>query len=398
MRKQLRALALKFLTLTSVVGLAVLPTEAGADGIVSKIVNSPLAASGLVRDARVGINVYLQSDNAKGIEFMDPNVLGYGVPAGGRIEIELSGGFERVAEVPLTQKSIMVVTGAPQQGLPGKAVGYKVSEGDNPDTFTITPTKGEGLVAENLVTPAKGAKKDPVRQRGIKVFHIGFRQSAFVSRGNSGTVQVRFLDAGGKVLHAGRASVDLIPSPVPQIQPTNFPNRQRNHNWQTVKPGQVLGQRPAQAKNVAPKDMFDFKQGIIGAGVLSTPQLKAMKYVLPAVLARYNGGLILRDSDGDGVLDPKSDQIIGGVIAKAPAGAKGQELRSLDVHGSMDLSRPTTAYHRGAGKAFGGAIVLLQFTAGDKPGLYRPTLALLSDPADQSSPDGSSYTYTIVVN
>jgi hypothetical protein len=84
-------------------------------------------------------------------------------------------------------------------------------------------------------------------------------------------------------------------------------------------------------------------------------------------------------------------------MGKAPAGATGQELRSLDVHGSIDLSKPTTAYHPKFGKVFGGAIALMQFTAGNKPGLYQPTLALLRDPSDRSSGDGSSYTFTIVV-
>ena len=73
-------------------------------------------------------------------------------------------------------------------------------------------------------------------------------------------------------------------------------------------------------------------------------------------LARYNGGLIVRDTNGDGRLDPKADQIIGGVIGSAPAGANGQELRSLNTHGAVDLSRPTTAYHPGLGKIFGGAV------------------------------------------
>ena len=60
-----------------------------ADGIVAKIVSSPLAAASTVRGAGIGINVYLQRPAAPGIEFMDPKVLGYGIPAGGRIEIEL---------------------------------------------------------------------------------------------------------------------------------------------------------------------------------------------------------------------------------------------------------------------------------------------------------------------
>ncbi len=378
-----------------------------ADGIVAKIVNSPLSAAGLVQDVPAGINIYLQSAAAKGIEFMNPAVIGYGVPAGGRIEVELGDGFERITEVKLTQKAIMVVTGAPQQGMPGKAVGYKVGEGSRPNIISITPSKETGLPAESLMSPAKGAKEDPVRQRGIKVFHVGFLKSAFISRGTTATAHVRFLDAAGKVVHSGSASVDISTAPVPQIQPTNFPNRQRNHNWQTVQSGQTVGKSAgtiplpimlyARATGKSAKALAKFKQGIVGVGVLSTPQLAKMKYQKPTALARYNGGLIIRDKNNDGVLDPKKDQIIGGILAKAPAGAKGQELRSLNIHGAADLSRPTTAFSRKAGKRFGGAIGLLQFTAGNKPGLYRPTLALLSDPADQNSGDGSSYTYTIVV-
>ena len=160
----------------TVIGLAlgsfVFISGAMADGIGAKIVNSPLSATGLVQDANVGINIYLQSDAAKGIEFMDPNVVGYGVAAGGRIEIEMAKGFERDPKVALVQKTIMVVTGAPQQGMPGKAVGYKVGEGANANTITITPTKQGGLPAEGLMSPAKGAKNDPVRQRGPYRIHF----------------------------------------------------------------------------------------------------------------------------------------------------------------------------------------------------------------------------------
>jgi hypothetical protein len=378
-----------------------------ADGIVNKIVNSPLSATGLVNGARVGINIYLQSEEAPGIEFMNPNVIGYGVAPGGRIEVEMGPGFDRDPKVPLAQKTIMVVTGAPQQGMPGKKVGYTVGEGGNANTITITPTGDKGLSAEKLMSPAPGAKGDPVRQRGIKVFHVGLLQSAFVNAKKTGTVHVRFVDGDGKVVHRGSASVDFIDKPVPQIQPNNFPDRQRNHNWQTVASGETLGVTPgtlpiplmlyAKADGVAPADMVNFKKGTSGVGVLSTQQLKAMKFEKPPQLARYNGGLIVEDSNGDWQLDPATDRIIGGVIGKAPAGAKGQELRSLVKHGAVDLSKPSSAYHPKFGKIFGGSIMLLQFTAGSKPGLYRPTLALLAEPNDISSGDGSSYTYTIVV-
>ncbi len=84
------------------------------------------------------------------------------------------------------------------------------------------------------------------------------------------------------------------------------------------------------------------------------------------------------------------------MIGKAPSGAKGQEIRSLVVHGAVDLSRPSAAYHARFGKFFQGAVGLLQFTAGDKPGKYRPTVALLREPGNLASGDGASYTFTIV--
>ncbi len=153
----------------------------------------------------------------------------------------------------------------------------------------------------------------------------------------------------------------------------------------------------AKAQESDPDKLYAFKEGILGAGVLSTQQLKAAGYDKPAQLARYNGGLILQDSDGDGALEPGKDRIIGGVIGKAPAGAKGQELRSLERGGKPVLSQATAEVAPKPGTRWGGAMMQLQFTAGSKPGKYRPTLALLRDPGDLSSGDGSAYTYTIVV-
>lgn len=131
------------------IGALLAAPGAAADGIVAKIVNSPLSATGLVSGAPISINIYLQSDAAPGIAFMDPNDVGYGIAAGGRVEIEMGQGFERIADVPLLQKTIMVVTGAPQQGMLGKAVGYKVGEGASPNIYTITATKKGGLPADN---------------------------------------------------------------------------------------------------------------------------------------------------------------------------------------------------------------------------------------------------------
>ena len=80
-----------------------------------------------------------------------------------------------------------------------------------------------------------------------------------------------------------------------------------------------------------------------------------------------------------------------------PTGARGQELKSPLVDGKLALSHPADEVSPKVGKRFGGAVMSLAFTAGNKPGKYRPTLALLSDPGDIASENGSRYTYTIVV-
>ncbi len=388
-------------------GVGVTSTAAVADGIVNTIVNAPLSAAGTVQSGRVGVNVYLQKPDASGAAFMDPKVIGYGIPAGGRLEVELGGGYERDWNVALSQAAVMLVTGAPQQGLPGKKIGYSVKAGNNDNTFVFTPTSDKGLPAESIMSPAPGSKLDPIPQRGIKVLHIGFRQSAFINKGDSGTVSVRFIDGAGKVINGGSGKIEFLKTAVPQILPTNFTDKRRNHNWQRVKSGDTLGKTSgtvpvtlmmyAQAKGVSGDGLSTFKQGTEGAGVLSTQQLNAMSYKRPASIKRYNGGLIVQDTNGDGTLDPSSDTIIGGVLGKAPKGAKGQELKTGLKDGKLMLSQPTEQIAPKPGKRWGGAILQLHFTAGSKTGKYQPTLALLREPGNLESGDGSSYTYTIVV-
>ncbi len=396
-----------YMTNVIAAALLVLPSAGIAEGIVSKIVNAPLSATGTVMDARVGVNVYLQSAEASGIEFMNPDVLGYGIPAGGEIQVEMSDGFERDWNVALTQSALMLVTGAPQQGLPGKVLGYTVQDGEFDNVFLITPTDEAGVPADMAMSPAPGSKEDPVRNKGIKVIHIGFQQSAFFNRGSSGTVTVRIINGAGDTVGEGSASLDFINAPVAQVLPTNFPQNRRNHNWQTISAGDTLGRTKGtlpltyMVYGASPKAdteaLYAFKGGLEGVGVLSTPQLKKMGYAKPDALARYNGGLVLQDQNSDGVLDPVSDKIIGGIIASAPKGAKGQELKSLEKDGMPVLSVLTEKMAPKPGKRWGGSMLMLQFTGGSMPGKYRPTVALLNDPDDLNSGDGSSFTYTIRV-
>jgi hypothetical protein len=370
-----------------------------ADGMVGMVVSAPIFANGTVRDIRTGINIYLQSAAARGLDFMDPEVVGYGIPPGGRLEVEMVSGFQRDPNVPLAQPSILLVAGTPQQGLPGRAAGYTVSEGRNRNTFVITPSTPKGLDPARLVTDAAGAKRDRIPQRGIKIIHIGMKMS-FVNRGPAGRVEVRVLDSRGAVVNSGTGEIEFLAEPRPQIFPTNIPHDKRNHNWQRIAPGQSAGG----TEGTVPLSFLLFERnegfgnkGITGAGVLSARELGILNYRIPEPLRRYTGGLILKDSNGDGLLDPGQDQIIGGVFIDAPEGAKGHEARTPLFGDRHYLSRPTGVYNKRAGAKLGGAVMLVEFKGGDKKGIYRPTFALLRDPSDITSPDGSSYVYTVVV-
>ena len=383
-----------------VLGGIVIAQTAMAGGIVSTIVNAPLSATGTVVGAPEGINVYLQSSLAQGAAFMNPDVIGYGIPAGGVMEIEMAGDYERTFGIPLTQSALMMVTGAPQQGLPGGAVGYAISEGDTENVFLVTPTDAAGLVAETLMSPSPGAASDRVRQRGIKVLHIGFQESAFLNAGSTGRVIVRIKDANGNVVAQGSGSIDFLPQAQPQILPTNFPNATANHNWQQVALNTTLGESEGtlpltymlygKAQATDADGLYTYKDGFNGVGVVSARQLAAAGFNPPATLARFADGLVVQDSNGDGVLDPRVDAIVGGVNIAAPNGATGYELHSIG------LSVPTSDIAAKAGKRWGGSMLQLAFTSGDKAGQYRPTVTLLADPADTASADGAAFTYTVI--
>ncbi len=370
-----------------------------ADGIVSQVISAPIFANGTVRNIPSGINIYLQNDNVQGLDFMNPAVIGYGIPPGGSLEVEMISGFERDPKVPLDSRSLLLTVGAPQQGLPEKSGRHKISQGDNEFTFIIKPTSPDGMTPESLESPAKGVAFDQVQQRGIKIIHIG-RYFAFISRGEKGVVEVRFKDKGGNVIAKGRGEIRFLDEPRAQIFPTNITHDQRNHNWQRLKPGQVVGV----AKDTLPMPFLLFDKnkgignmGIYGAGILSNHQLEEAGFLMPKELERYNGGLILKDRNGDGVLVPADDIIIGGIVNDVPEGATGYQAVTPLVAEKPFLSKPTVDFNKRAGKSFGGAIMQVVYIAGDKQGFYRTTFSLLERLGDITSPDGSSVTYTVVV-
>ena len=183
-----------------------------SDGIISQVVSAPTFANATLRDGPSGLNIYLQSDNVKGLDFMNPEVIGYGVSPRGSLEVELVSGFERNKNVPLDDTSILLTVGAPQQGLPAKLTGHVISQGKNENTFVIKPTGIDSMLPEKLASPAKGVGFDQIQQRGIKIIHIG-RNFAFTSRGEKGIVEVRFKDSSGNIIATGRSEITFLQAP-----------------------------------------------------------------------------------------------------------------------------------------------------------------------------------------
>lgn len=398
MRNLMKRNSITALTGAFLAGVILSVSPSAADGIVAKVVNSPLNSAGLVRDGYTALNVYLQKPEAQGVEFFNPKIPGHGIPPGGRIEVEMGGGFTRDPAVAMDASAVHMVSGTPQQGLSSKGLGYGSHEGANQNIFVLTASTEEGLPPEKLLPRATVEKLDPIPNIGLKVFHIGLGAIAFTNRGDKGSVTVRIIDRNDKVLASGSAEVEFWDDTRPQIHPNNFLHKGRNHNWQRVPqggtPGKVAGTVPLtfmlfEKSTGTPES----REGISGAGILSRKQLEEMKFAVPADIARYDNGLIVKDMDGDGRLDPRKDQIIGGVIA---GDLKGYDVRSFEADGAPVLSQATGTFSERIGKRFGGAVMQVFFHTDYKAGTYRPTFALLKDPTDLKSGDGTSYTYTVI--
>ena len=99
-----------------------------------------------------------------------------------------------------------------------------------------------------------GSKADPIRNRGIKVFHVGFLQSAFIATGASGTALDLVMVTRGVDFKtalewlAQRAGITpgttSLPPPAPRTRP---PPTARS-----IRPTVVLGS-PVDFVHLAPK-------------------------------------------------------------------------------------------------------------------------------------------------
>jgi len=297
----------------------------------------------------------------------NPATPGLTLAAGDTLRIELPPAFRRntaVAIAPDADTNLILTKGWPQ-GSVRLAGQYRVGYDE----------KAHGLTVTALQDVAASGANAP----GIKGVHLRGRTFVNPLPGPYPvTVSQVAADGSVKVRWQGRFEVTESASDA-RLAPTNFhlpPGT--NADFQKLRPAQVaplaLGVllwgpqgAPINGVGIAPRDLTRFP--------------------------RYTGGLLVQDTNGDRRLDPAVDKVVGGIVGAAPQGATGQAATSpLGADGAPVLSG---AVLRDAGfpaAAQGGkpnpGLLAIQFKAGDKPGLYQPTIELIG---------GNSYRYTLEV-
>ena len=297
----------------------------------------------------------------------NPATPGISFAAGDRLRVEMPAAFRRntaVVIAPDADANLVLTKGWPQASI-RLAGQYRV--GYDETAHAMTATALQDVAASGANAP------------GIKVVHL--RGRTFVNPGPGSypvTVSQIAADGSMKVRWQGRIEVAAV-APDARLAPTNFhlpPGT--GADFQKLRPAQVaplaLGVllwgpqgAPMNGVGIAPRDLTRFP--------------------------KYTGGLLVQDTNGDRQLDPVVDKVVGGIIGAAPLGATGQAATSpLGADGAPILSGTVLRDAGFPAAAQGGrpnaGLMVIQFKAGDKPGLYQPTIELIG---------GNAYRYTVEV-
>lgn len=295
----------------------------------------------------------------------NPATPGLAMKTGEVIRIRMPAEFKRNDQVAVkadADTNLVFTKGWPQ-GAVKLAGQYKVAYDDKTHAIKVT------AIADVAATGGNAP--------GIKVIHLRGRTFLNPFPGDY-PVTVEHVAADGKAMAAWSGSIKVLEdAPKARLAPTNFhlpPGT--NSDFQKVAPGQVMPHHlglllwgeAASAINqvgIAPRDLVRFP--------------------------KYTGGLLVQDTNGDKVLDAATDKVVGGIIGAAPEGAKGQSATSpRDKDGKPVLSGEVLRSAAFPPAAGGGKInpglLTVEFRAGDKAGLYRPTFELI---------DGNSYRFTL---
>ncbi len=319
------------------------------------IVNSPVSFDGDIAGKPTDLVFVLVPD-------ANPRTPGVMLGAGESLRLALPREFQRNAQVPLSpdNDTNAVLTKGWPQGSVRQAQQYRIGLDDRAHALTFTAL--QEIAANGANAP------------GIKAIHV--RGRTFINPGaGSYPVTLTRMDAQGRQLASWQGEVKVLATSTgPRLAPTNF----------HLAPGSLGDFQSVPIGQQAPRLLGLLLWGADGAplnGVGVTPRDLTR-------FPRYTGGLLVRDSNADGSLDPAIDTVVGGIIGAAPQGATGQLAASpIGADGKPVLSGQALrndAFPNG-GKPNPGLLPIL-FRSGNLPGLYQPVVELTG---------GNSYRFTI---
>jgi hypothetical protein len=361
--------------------------------IVRALVSPPVVSNGTIAGEPTEVIGVLAVKDVPPNLAMDPENFGYQIKAGGRMEVELGGSFERngvdndkAFRAINSNANFVLVTGLPQAPITAPAGdgvqhgNYTISDDGN-KIITITPNGGKGR---------NGLEQKRAKKIGVKVVHIRPRPGTDESTspftngpaGTIGTMEVRIYKANGKLAESGSASVAFPASGGQVVGATNVglatggqgspatttTELVESVHFQHVAPGTVLsntvkGATFSEGAPYAPRfllfdklanqpDSFIPQKGLAGVGYIQSPD--------PAHVH------MVQDTNFNGIPDA-GDTIVGHTTISGPAGSSPEILPSDALTTSGDgVSGPN------------GSIYNVLVRIGDKEGVYTIT-AILED-------------------
>ncbi len=202
--------------------------------IVAGIISAPVVMNGLVANEPTEFNLIFNASGAGLKQALDPYNFGYQIPAGGRMEIELSEEFKRNTRintdtglsepVPINPNANIILTTGPQNPIIF-AAGDTVARGnwsvsDNGENLiTITPVGGSG---------DNGLENARANEIGMKVIHIRPNPRTIAGMpfingdvGEEGEVEIRIYDETNQIVAAGEGEVTFSARVGRQVFNTN---------------------------------------------------------------------------------------------------------------------------------------------------------------------------------
>jgi len=344
--------------------------------IVTAIVSAPVVPNGVVAGEPTEINILLNAPLVDDEVAFDSENFGHQIPAGGWMDVTLSGGFEHNLASPVLTGASFIITTGPQNPLlppPGGCVAcgnWGITD-DGMGTITVIPNGGNG---------ANGLEGQRAKEVGFKVIHIrpskprDFNTSPYINgpAGSVGTVSVTIYKADGSIHEWGYGDIVIPASVGPQIHLTAGPVRDdasvnSNTNFQHVSPNTTL------TETMLP-----------GPGEFAEGGPYAPMFAMFAALEDQTGSFIPFDGITGVTVEPD-----GGEPWKAALMQAGDQIGTVVMSGPTESSRGTIGENLNATtQGSNGSTLFVPVQVGNEPGLYKVSVTLMG---------GGSATNTIVV-